>query len=171
MAQQILLLPQYSDDTIKQSQIQDMAMKRKELLQKKNELESFIRKFRFAMKDLAEYMPEKAASEEYLQQLLKTVTKIEKDISETPTGHRYSGACYIRKPYTIPSQPIKLDFPVFMREDLVSWRREDDSKPLWENPYYRYVYKDPEMRTILRREDGQPVFEKFNSSPEERTLS
>ena len=146
-------------------------MKRKELLQKKNELEAFIRRFKSMMENYAEHMPELAESEKYLQQLLQAVTEIEKDISKTPTGHRYSGPCYIRKPYTIPSEPIKLDNPVFMREDLVSWRGEDDSKPLWENPYYRYVYKDPEMRTILRREDGQPVFEKFNPSTDNRAPS
>jgi hypothetical protein len=46
------------------------------------------------------------------------VAKLEDRTDKLPIGHRYTGTFYVRKPYKIPDEAIKIKGSVFMREDL-----------------------------------------------------
>ena len=144
-------------------------MKRKQLQNKKYQLENFISSFEFLNNSLEGYMPE--GTEEYFQNLKSCLNKLDEDLRKLPVGHRYSGTFYVRKPYTIPIESEKIEGSAFMREDLVTWKPEEEGKQFWELSYKKDIFRDPEMSVPIKREDGQPVFEKFNSSREERTLS
>jgi hypothetical protein len=86
------------------------------------------------------------------------VAKLEDRKDKLPIGHRYTGTFYVRKPYTIPYEAIKIKGSVFMREDLVSWAIESDDECAKDLGCFRSVYKEKKMRTTLVREDGEVVF-------------
>ena len=132
-------------------------MKRKQLQNKKYQLENFISSFEFLKNSLEEYMPE--GTEDYLQNLKGCLNKLGEDLRKLPVGHRYSGTFYVRKPYTIPIESEKIDGSAFMREDLVTWKQEEEGKKFWELAYKKNIYRDPELRIPIEREDGQPVFD------------
>lgn len=132
-------------------------MKRKQLQEKRYQLDGFISRFEFLKEALGDYMPEQ--TEAYYQSLKACIHKIEEDIKKLPAGHRYSGTYYVRKPYTMPIEVEKIDGSAFMREDLVTWKQEEEGKKFWELAYKKSIYRDPELRIPIEREDGQPVFD------------
>ena len=76
-----------------------------------------------------------------------------------PIGHRYSGVFYLKKPYTIPSEAVKIKGSAFVREDLVMWTIDSDDEYAKSVYYVREVYLDKEMTVKLTREDCGEVFE------------
>ena len=116
--------------------------------------------------DLINYKKEafvEYSSESELKKLIdyvnKTKAKIENKRQSLPIGHRFSGTFYLKKPYTVPSEAVKIKGSAFMPEHLVSWRIESDdeyAKNLW---YVRDVFKDKAMKERVKREDGEPLFE------------
>jgi hypothetical protein len=103
------------------------------------------------------------SSESELKKLVdyvnKTKANIEKKRQSLPIGHRFTGTFYLKKPYTVPSEAVKIKGSAFMPEHLVSWKIESDdeyAKNLW---YVRDVYKDKDLKERVKREDGEAVFE------------
>ncbi|WP_203368834.1 hypothetical protein [Cysteiniphilum marinum] len=89
----------------------------------------------------------------------KTIAKIEDKRQKLPIGHRYTGVFYLKKPYTIPSEAVKIKGSVFVREDLVMWTIESDDEYVKNVYYVREVYLNKEMTVRLKREDCVEVFE------------
>ncbi|WP_192485247.1 MULTISPECIES: hypothetical protein [Cysteiniphilum] len=89
----------------------------------------------------------------------KTIAKLENKRQKLPIGHRYTGVFYLKKPYTVPSEAVKIKGSAFMREDLVSWTIESDDEYVNNVYYVREVYLDKEMTKALKREDCKAVFE------------
>ncbi|WP_203368822.1 hypothetical protein [Cysteiniphilum marinum] len=89
----------------------------------------------------------------------KTIAKLEDKRQKLPIGHRYTGVFYLKKPYTIPSEAVKIKGSAFMREDLVSWTIESDDEYAKSVYYMRDVYLNMEMTVKLTREDCGEVFE------------
>jgi len=89
--------------------------------------------------------------------LLTTLDQLTKEKAALPVGHRYSGIYYIRKPYINPPESEKVEGTAFMREDLVSWQRETGATRY--EGHKRAIYKDSEMKILISREEGSPVFE------------
>ena len=86
------------------------------------------------------------------------MSKLEDKCDKLPIGHRYTGTFYLKKPYTIPYEAIKIKGAAFLREDLVSWTIESDNEYAKNLGCFRSVYKDKKMTTTLQREDGEVVF-------------
>ena len=85
--------------------------------------------------------------------------KLEGRKNKLPIGHRYTGTFYLKKPYTLPSESVKIKGSAFMREDLVSWTIESDNEYAKNVYYVRDIFKEKAMKTTLKREDGEAVFE------------
>ncbi|WP_151193795.1 hypothetical protein [Cysteiniphilum sp. JM-1] len=88
----------------------------------------------------------------------KTIAKIEDKRQKLPIRHRYTGVFYLKKPYTIPSESVKIKGSAFVREDLVMWTIESDDEYVKNVYYVREVYLDKEMTVKLTREDRVEVF-------------
>lgn len=86
----------------------------------------------------------------YYDNMLAT---LQKELLSLPIGHRYIGTFYLKKQYTTPVEAVKVSGSIFMREDLVSWYIEDDR-----SSYYRAIYKDPELKVEITREEATPVY-------------
>jgi len=86
------------------------------------------------------------------------MSKLEDKCEKLPIGHRYTGTFYLRKPYTIPYEAIKIKGSAFLREDLISWVIESDDECAKNLGCFRSVYKDKKMKTTLQRDDGEAVF-------------
>ena len=54
------------------------------------------------------------------------MSKLEDKCDKMPIGHRYTGTFYLRKPYTIPHEAIKIKGAAFLREDLVEYSHENE---------------------------------------------
>ena len=89
----------------------------------------------------------------------KTIAKLEDKRQKLPIGHRYTGVFYLKKPYTIPSEAVKIKGSAFVREDLVMWTIESDDEYAESVYYVREVYLSKEMTVKLTREDCGAVFE------------
>ena len=89
----------------------------------------------------------------------KTIAKIEDKRQKLPIGHRYTGVFYLKKPYTIPSEAVKIKGSAFVREDLVSWTIESDDEYAKNVYYVRDVYLNKEMTVRLKRADCVEVFD------------
>jgi len=87
----------------------------------------------------------------------KILKKLNNEINAMPAGYRYQGVYYIKEPYTIPPEYTKHEDSIFMREDLVSWQKEEAGYP--DGAYYRSVFKDPKGEHPLTKEDAEPVAE------------
>ena len=87
------------------------------------------------------------------------MSKLEDKCEKLPIGHRYTGTFYLRKPYTIPYESIKIKGAAFLREDLVSWTIESDDEYAKNLGCFRSVYKEKAMKTTLERDDGEAVFD------------
>ena len=87
------------------------------------------------------------------------ISKLENKCDKLPIGHRYTGTFYLKKPYTIPYEAIKIKGAAFLREDLVSWTIESNDEYAKNLGCFRSVYKDKKMNTTLQRDDGVAVFE------------
>ena len=46
----------------------------------------------------------------------KTITKLEDKRQKLPIGHRFAGVFYLKKPYTIMSEAVKIKGSAFVRE-------------------------------------------------------
>ncbi|WP_151194487.1 hypothetical protein [Cysteiniphilum sp. JM-1] len=89
----------------------------------------------------------------------KTIAKLEDKRQKLPIGHRYTGVFHLKKPYTIPSESVKIKGSAFMREDLVSWTIESDDEYAKNVYYVRDVYLNKKMTVKLTREDCGEVFD------------
>jgi len=92
---------------------------------------------------------------EYVESVM---TKLKERVAELPIGHRYTGTFYVKKPYTLPSESVKLKGSAFMQEDLVSWTIQSEDEYAKNLYYVRSIFKDKGMKTLLKREDGEAVF-------------
>ena len=89
----------------------------------------------------------------------KTIAKLEDKRQKLPIAHRYTGVFYLKKPYTIPSEAVKIKGSAFVREDLVMWTVDSEDEYVKNVYYVREVYLNKEMTVRLRREDCEEVFE------------
>ena len=89
----------------------------------------------------------------------KIIAKLENKRQKLPIEHRYTGVFYLKKPYTIPSEAVKIKGSAFVREDLVMWTIESDDEYAKSVYYVREVYLDKEMTVRLTREDCKAVFD------------
>jgi len=87
------------------------------------------------------------------------MSKLEDKCDKMPIGHRYTGTFYLKKPYSIPYESVKIKGSAFMREDLVMWTIESDNEYAKNVYYVRDVYKEKKMKTTFKREDGEEVFD------------
>ena len=89
----------------------------------------------------------------------RAIEKLTAEMLSMPIGHRYTGTFYIRKPYSSPVEFNKVKGSLFMREDLSSWKVENNEEYRWS--YYREAYKKPELQqdALIERKHGKPVFE------------
>ena len=87
------------------------------------------------------------------------MSKLEDKCDKLPIGHRYTGTFYLKKPYSIPYESVKIKGSAFMREDLVMWTIESDNEYAKNVYYVRDVYKEKKMKTTFKREDCEEVFE------------
>ncbi|MDA0912096.1 MAG: hypothetical protein O2809_11185, partial [Proteobacteria bacterium] len=71
----------------------------------------------------------------------------------------YTGTFYLKKPYTIPSEAVKLKGSIYMREDLVSWVVESEDDYAKNLGYVRDAYKDKAMTKKFSKDDAVAVFE------------
>lgn len=87
------------------------------------------------------------------------IEKLTAEKLSMPTGHRYTGTFYVRKPCTSPIEFNKIQGSLFMREDLSSWKIENNEDYRWS--YYREAYRKPKLQEayLIKRTDGEPVFE------------
>ena len=90
----------------------------------------------------------------------KTIAKLEDKRQKLPIGHRYTGVFYLKKPYTVPTEAVKIKGSAFVREDLVMWTIESDDEYVKNVYYVREVYLDKEMTVTLKRDDCKAVFDK-----------
>ncbi|WP_203249948.1 hypothetical protein [Cysteiniphilum marinum] len=89
----------------------------------------------------------------------KTIAKLEDKRQKLPIGHRYTGVFYLKKPYTVPSEAVKIKGSAFVREDLVMWTIESDDEYVKNVYYVREIYLNKEMTVTLKRDDCKTVFE------------
>ncbi len=94
-----------------------------------------------------------------LEYVNKTITKLEDKRQKLPIGHRYTGVFYLKKPYTVPSEAVKVKGAAFVREDLVMWTIDSEDEYAKSLYYVREVYLNKEMTVRLRRGDCEEVFE------------
>ena len=87
----------------------------------------------------------------------RVLTKLKKEIKAMPSGYRYTGVFYIRKPYLMPPVYERHDGSIFQKEDLVSWQIENDGYP--EGSYYRSIYKDSEAKEMIEISDAEPIYQ------------
>ncbi|MCP4278793.1 MAG: hypothetical protein GY776_02160 [Alteromonas sp.] len=96
------------------------------------------------------------SSIQYLQTVIATLTK--KKLS-LPIGYRFTGTFYVRQAYSVPISTRKVEGSAFMREDLVSWIIEEDAE-ITNQYYFREIYRDKHMETVIPHEEAQPVYAK-----------
>ena len=135
-----------------------MPSKRKNIKANIDVLHRIISNFEYIKDSFIEYSTDKEYNK-VLDYVNKMVTKLEDKRQKLPIGHRYTGTFYLKKPYTMPSEAVKIKGSAFMPEHLVSWKiesKDEYAKNLW---YVRDVYKDETMKERVKREDGVEVFE------------
>ena len=135
-----------------------MPSKRKNIKASIDVLHRIISNFEYIKDSLIEYSTDKEYNKA-LDYVNKMLTKLEDKRQKLPIGHRYTGTFYLKKPYTMPSEAVKIKGSAFMPEHLVSWKiesKDEYAKNLW---YVRDVYKDETMKERVKREDGVEVFE------------
>ena len=134
-----------------------MPSKRKNIKANIDVLHRIISNFEYIKDSLIEYSTDKDYNKA-LDYVNKMVTKLEVERDKLPIGHRFSGTFYLKKPYTVPSESVKIKGAAFMREDLVMWVIESDDEYTKNLYYVRDVYRDKKMTVKLSREDGVGVF-------------
>ena len=77
-----------------------------------------------------------------------------------PIGHRYTGTFYLKQAYSVPAQSVKITGSAYMKEDLVSWSLDADDPKMNDYSYHREIFKDKNLKTLIKRDDADPVFEK-----------
>ena len=134
-----------------------MPSKRKNIKSNIDVLHRIMSNFEYIKDSLAEYSSDKDYNKavEYVN---KMVDKLEVERDKLPIGHRFTGTFYLKKPYTVPSESVKIKGAAFMREDLVMWTIESDDEYAKNLYYVRDVYRDKKMSVKLKREDGEAVF-------------
>lgn len=87
------------------------------------------------------------------------LAKLKQELYTIPTGRRYSGTFYIRKPYSIPVEFEKIIGSAFIREDLVSWKIEPKDKTKANSyNYQKIIYKKPDLNTVIKKEEAKLVY-------------
>ncbi len=117
----------------------------------------------FSKKELTRLMSD-AQYNEVLAFYDGAISKLTEEINALPVGYRCEGTFYIRKPYSMPVEFMKVEGAIFMREDLVKWKVENDDEN-FAYSYYDKVYKEPCLDAdIFTRADAHPVFkEKYTA--------
>ena len=135
-----------------------MPSKRKNIKANIDVLHRIMSNFEYIKDSLIEYSTDKDYNKavEYVN---KMVTKLEVERDKLPIGHRFTGTFYLKKPYTVPSESVKIKGAAFMREDLVMWTIESDDEYAKNLYYVRDVYRDKKMTVKLSREDGDAVYQ------------
>ncbi len=72
----------------------------------------------------------------------KMIAKLEDKRQKLPIGHRYTGVFYLKKPYTVPSEAVKIKGSAFVRKDLVMWTIESEDE---------YEYEKSLLSVIIKR--------------------
>ena len=135
-----------------------MPSKRKNIKANIDVLHRIISNFEYIKDSLIEYSTDKEYNK-VLDYVNKMVTKLEVERDKLPIGHRFTGTFYLKKPYTVPSESVKIKGAAFIREDLVMWTIESDDEYTKNLYYVRDVYRDKKMTVKLKREDGVEVFD------------
>lgn len=89
----------------------------------------------------------------------EAIDRLTQEKKSIPMGYRYTGEFYIKKPYTMPIQYEKINGSAFMREDLVSWCIEEESR--YKYSYFRAIYRDTKGQegSEIKREEATPFYE------------
>lgn len=96
-------------------------------------------------------------------QLDDALKNLRERILHLPIAHRYEGEFYIKKPGTNFGPDFeKVAGTILMKENQSTWG-PDESIPNQKLGYSRNFYKEPAMDTLLKRDDGIPVFEPRSS--------
>ena len=132
--------------------------KRKELHKDKDNLHNILRILGWRKDNIIESSSQKEF-DECVKYINKTIGNIDKKIAKSPIGRRYSGTFYVKKPYAIPYETIKINGSAFMREDLVSWSIESDQDEAKHLSYLKVIYKDKNMRDKIDVSEAVDVFE------------
>ena len=135
-----------------------MPSKRKQIKSDLEALNRILSNYAYKKTKIIELSSDKEYNKatEYVQSM---VNKFEADLKQAPIGHRYTGIFYVKRPYSIPYESVKLKGAAFMREDLISWVIESDDEYAKNLYYVRDVFKDKDMKVRIKREDGEAVFE------------
>ena len=93
------------------------------------------------------------------QHYSEMAAKLTNEMHALPIGVRYTGTFYIKKPYSVPTEYVKIEGSAFLREDLVKWQIEDVEE--YRYSYFVAVYKQPNdsERSILKKEEAEAVYE------------
>ena len=75
-----------------------------------------------------------------------------------PIGYRYTGIFYIKKAYTFPPAYEEINGSAFMREDLSSWKIENEER--FKFSHHRAIFREADDTIPIKREDAKPVFQK-----------
>lgn len=129
---------------------------RKQLETKRDNVKRVLGHYEYIKPTIVETLGEEKA-EETIQSLNDSINDLENKMHALPIHHEYNGTMYLRRPYSNPVEVIEIKGgKAIMREELITWQVYNPN-----GDYYglsRWVYKDPELKTLLKREDGQPVF-------------
>ena len=134
-----------------------MTAERKQTKHDINTLNQIVHLLNYKKKTFIEQSSE-ADFNNALDYVNKTIAKLEDKRQKLPIGHRYTGFFYLKKPYTIPSESVKIKGSAFVREDLIMWTIESDDEYVKNVYYVREVYLNKEMTVKLTRENCGEVF-------------
>jgi hypothetical protein len=128
----------------------------KELKLKINTIDKLFSDLKRLKNDIYEHLGEDAFSN--ITQQFEKLNKELKSVKErTPIGHLYDGVYYLKQSeFNIKNTGeafLKKEGRAFMREDLDSWRIEN------QYGYFRQLYKTPNITQPIKREDGAVVFD------------
>ena len=132
--------------------------KRKELHKDKDNLHNILRILGWRKDNIIESSSQKEF-DECVNYIKKTIRNIDKKIAKSPIGRRYNGTFYVKKPYAIPHESVKLKGSAFMREDLISWKVESEDDYAKHMGMVRMIYKDKNMRNKIDVSEAVDVFE------------
>lgn len=116
--------------------------------------------YRLTTLGMKKCMTEQSSEDEYancVSYFKKMITTADAKMAKLPTGHRYTGVFYIRKPYSTPLETIKVDGSAFMREDINSWTLDKNPEGC-DICYVRDIFKDKKCRQPIARTEAEPIF-------------
>ena len=132
--------------------------RRKHILETIRNVKSLRDRHLYLQKDLVEIDGE----ENFSKMLIfysNILEKLTREKYALPIGVRYTGTFYIKKPYSVPTEYVKIEGSAFLREDLVRWVIEGVEQ--YKGSYFRAIYQHPHDKpgSEIAREDGKLVYE------------